>query len=262
VICMANRRDEIWENPKAFRQQVTLARVQVEALGEEDLASALAYEVEPFSGIVASQAEVAWRVVEDAGGKDVVAFDVAVARQWKSTSKGKKARSVWMWLGAVMALLAVGADWACLKHEAAVLREAVAEQEPLDAQIRQIRDNAAKVRQSARQLKGSREKLAEAQDDIEAMRSAYPKLMDAIASACRGRTVVKSFTSTGPFEVEMNAVAASAQSCSDVMAALSRIAPEKGWKLAAGEIASSEQGTTAKFSCKLAFAAHGEEAAQ
>ena len=48
------------EDANAFRQQVRMAAVQVTGLRQDELAMALAYEVEPFSGVPAGDAEVAY----------------------------------------------------------------------------------------------------------------------------------------------------------------------------------------------------------
>ena len=53
--------DEVLATTACFRQRVNLPAAQVAGLAETELAAALAFECEPFSGIPRSEGEMAWR---------------------------------------------------------------------------------------------------------------------------------------------------------------------------------------------------------
>ena len=71
--------DSVMDDPSAFRQQVRMAAVQVTGLRPDELSTALAYEIEPFSGIPAAEAELAYSPVVDPD-PTVSVYDVAVRR--------------------------------------------------------------------------------------------------------------------------------------------------------------------------------------
>ena len=244
-------KQDVWSDPQAFRQRVRLPAAQVALLSPEELAAALAYEVEPFSNIPAAAAEVAWREAEEPDAS-VKAFDVAVVRREKRGNAGRMP-SAWLWAFAVLALVAVAGDFAFLTWRIDRLERTVAEQTPLDAQLRSLAAEARSYEDEAARVRDVRTRWCEAQDRVAILRAAYARLMDAVASVCGGRTVVKRFASDGVFSVEMRAVAVSAPACAEVLADLTRAAAAKGWRLEPGEIAASAQGTTAEFSCRLVF---------
>ena len=254
---MARAQTDIWSNPKAFRQQVRLAAVQVAALSEEELPQALAYEVEPFSKIPASEAEVAWRELPETDAA-VKAYEVAVVRAKGAGAKGAaraEARMLPLWIFAALVAAGVACDGGLLAWRRNTLERAVAEQKPLDAQIRRLERQTLDNRAEAAAERESRERMRAAQDRLESMRSAYPMLMDAVAGVCGGRTVVREFSSDGRYSVSLRAVAVSAPVCGEVVADLTRAAAERGWRLVPGGIETSAQGTTAEFSCRLERAA-------
>ena len=78
--------DSVMDDPSAFRQQVRIAAVQVTGLRPDELAAALAYEVEPLSGIPAAEAELAYSPVVDPD-PTVRVYDVAVRRRKNRAAK-------------------------------------------------------------------------------------------------------------------------------------------------------------------------------
>lgn len=253
--------ESLWNDAQAFRLEVRMARVQVASLGEEELASALAYEVEPFSKIPASEAEIVWR---EAGGHDasMLVFETVERRlgrrRVKETGdgKGKGAQDQLLKyalaIGAIVVLL-IACDWAYLGWKVRTLGCAVAQQRPLDAEIKRIEAAARTVQAEAAELRGRREAAISAQDRVERLRAAFPSLMDAVAKVCGGKTVVRSFETADSFEIEMRAVASSAQAAAIVMADLAKAAEAIGWSLEPGTIVAAPNGATVEFSCRMNY---------
>ena len=261
---MGTENKEIWENPKAFRQQVSLAAVQVASLADGELATALAYELEPFSKIPSADADVAWRE-SPASNASVKIYDVAVMRRRGNSPRhghgidGRRA-GIFAAVAALLAVLAVAADCAWLKCRETNLRRDLAARSPLDAEIRSLDAQAASLRNQARQLREKREREAAAQQRVERMRRAFPDAMGTVATVCGGRTTVKEFASSAPFEISMCAVAPNADAAVAIMAKLDAAAAKKSWRLEPGAIEASATGATATFSCRLKFNPEPEEA--
>ena len=253
-------KEKLFSDPRAFRQTVRLASVQVASLSPEELSFAIAYEVEPFSGIAAAEADVAWR---EASGDDPAfkVYDVAVMRR----GRGGKARTGASAplaerltkpavVAACIILAAIAADWAFMARRTSALERKVSVQRELESQLAHVRNAARTKRAQASELREGRKATAEAQERVAELRAAYLDIMDTIAGTCGGKTVVKEFKSGGaPFRLHMSAVAANPQSAADVMAKLAEAASAKGWTLSDGTISASESGTTAEFGCLLSY---------
>ena len=251
-----------FENQSAFRRQVGLPAVQAAALSRDELALALAYELEPFSNIPAAEAVVEWRdEPPDANG--VKRFDVAIVRKTAhgqapaKTSAFSRLNLLVAAVSAVAALL-VAADCVSILVRRARVGAALAVQEPLDARLRSLEERASRLSAEAAQIAAARERRAAAQGRAAFMRSALPSAMDAIASVCGGRVVVRSFSSDAPWSISLCGVAASAENAADVMSRLGAALAEKGWTLDPGRIETSRNGATAEFSCKIVLRDSGE----
>lgn len=251
--------ETLWSDPSAFRLEVRLAAVQTASLGESELASALAYEVEPFSHIPSAEAEIAWREI---AGEDATLkiFNIAERRLGKGgrgrAGRGKRdavafAKGAYVF-GALVAV-AMAVDFAFLHFNAGAFEESIAKQRPLDAEIKRIEGAANASRAEAEALRTRREDAAKAQEKVARLRSAYPSLMDAIARVCGGKTVVRSFAAGEAFTVEMRSVAANAQEAAAVMAELSKACGAIGWALEPGDMIAAPSATTVEFACKLKF---------
>ena len=240
------------DDPAAFRQQVRMAAVQVAGLRPDELAVALAYEVEPFSGVPAAEAEVSYSPVVDPDPA-VRVYDVAVRRRRRRAGIGAERLLVPAMAAGAALLAAAAVDFGILAYRTHCAERSIAERAPLDAQLRRVDGAARANREEARRLREARERSAAAQDRVERLRAAYPSLMDAVAGVCGGRMVVKSFASDGPFAVVLRAVAVSAQDAGEAMAQLTRAAAGRGWRVEPGGISSSAQGTTAEFTCRIAL---------
>lgn len=235
----------------AFTQRVRLPAVQASSLKPQELALALAYEVEPFSGIPAVDAEVTW--VEEADPDATVkVYSVTVKPKKRGGAKGEGGK--WLKpiaiLGAIAVLLAA-ADFAYLIVKESRLKGEIADRKPLDSEVKSLNMKAAALRAEARSVREERESFARAQEKVASLRSAHGNLMATLASVCGGRTVVKSFTVDDGGAITMRAIASTPEEAVKVMADLAEAA--KGWKLSPGEIAADGESATASFSCSFVY---------
>lgn len=86
--------EHVLATPACFRQRVNLPAAQVDGLSPDELAAALGYEVEPFSGIPRAEGVLAWKPM---GGPDATrrVFDVVQIRRTdlaKVVAEGRKAK--------------------------------------------------------------------------------------------------------------------------------------------------------------------------
>lgn len=251
---MAVENKTIFENPKAFRQQVRLAAVQVAALGDAELATALAYELEPFSKIPAADADVAWRESAESNAT-VKVYDVAVLhRRAGRRSNGQGGAKYLNAIVAAIALLtvaAVGVDYFILSSRKGELHREISAQMPLDVELRRLEDRERSLRNEARRIRERRVSEEAAQIRAGALRSAIPDALDAVAAVCGGKIVVKEISSPSPFELEIRAVAVTAENAAAIMAQLGDAVSAKGWGLEPTQLAANSAGTMVDFSFRL-----------
>lgn len=246
--------DKIFDNPRAFRQQVRMAAVQVAALGDGELAAALAYELEPFSKIPAADAEVAWKETAESNAT-VKVYDVAVVRRGENghVRKAGSSRRLDIAVAAIL-LVAAGAvaiDWWTVKTRNERLHRALAVQMPLDEELRRLDERKRAMHEEIRTIRQKREAAEAAQDRVAAMRCAIPEALGAIATVCGGRIVVKEISSPSPFELEMRAVAVSTENASAIMAQLAETLASRGWHLEPVRLSSNPAAATTEFTCRL-----------
>ena len=235
-----------------------MPEVQVTGLSEAELLSALAYEVEPFSGIPSAQAEIEYARVDDAD-RSVRVFDVVVRRRaGRGTSVPGAAKKTAIALS-VLACIAVAADFSLASFRLKSLKADVAVRAPLDARVKSVVAEGSRVRAEAESLRAGRREFERVQRRADVLRSAYSTLMEAIASSCGGKMVAKGFSSDAPFAAVMNASAVTVQACGEVMAELARVSEKTGWKVLPGQMGAS--GSTANFTCRFEFDAGKAEAA-
>lgn len=237
-----------------------MPEVQVAGLSEAELQSALAYEVEPFSGIPSALAEIEYARVDDAD-RTVRVFDVVVRRRagrGKSIPGAAKKTAIAL---STLACIAIAADFAFASARLGSLKADVAARAPLDARVRSVSSEASRIRAESEALRSGRRDFERVQKKAGVLRSAYSTLMETIASSCGGKMVAKGFSSDAPFSAEMNASAVSVQACGEVMAELARASERTGWKVIPGRIGASGRGSTANFTCRFEFDAGKAEAA-
>jgi len=237
------------DDPSAFRQQVRMAAVQVAGLKPDELSMALAYEVEPISGIPAAEAELYFTPVVDSD-PTVRVYDVAVRRRKApAATGGERFLKPLLAVGAV-ALVCAALDFFFASRELAGLRRDVAERVRLQAELDSVRNPAKSARAEARSIRERRESAARAQAEAAKARSAYADILEAIAIACGDRAVVSSLDG-GAFSLRLTGLAVSATAASDTLVALTDEAGRRGWRLSPGPIAVRTPGQTTEFKCEL-----------
>lgn len=244
----------IWNDPNACRQQVRMISVQVEGLRPDELATALAYELEPVSGIPVAEAEVVWKPLpnEDPSFR---LFDVAlVRRRRRGGARGSDLRVLCICcILAGLAMVLVAVDAVTLKTRQTSLAREVAARQPLQDSIDLIRRKTASVRSETESIRRRRETEAKAQSDCAKLREAFVGMMDGVSGGCGGKAVVKSFVSEGPFDVRIRAVATDAQTAADVMVAMTRALDACGWDLTPGPVEAFAGGAGVAFEVVLKF---------
>ena len=230
-----------------------MAAVQVSGLTPEELKSALAYEVEPFSGIPAAEAEIEYLPAVDPD-PSVRVFEVTVRRRKRGHALAGGAdrflKPTIVFAVVVFAALAV--DWFCVSRKDARLARETTARQRLDDELKSLRGKTAALQAQSEKLRGERAAAVKAQDDCALARETFPRFFGAIASAFADKAVLKSF---GPgekeFSLELNAVAVSAIAASETMAALGAVASRQGFAFAPGAITANPGATTVQFSCTL-----------
>lgn len=240
----AKRAETPFDDATSFRGQVRMAAVQVAGLRPAELEVALAFEMEPVSGIPASEADLAFRSVPDPD-PSVRVYDVAVRRRKaaKTADAARCLRPVLIAGVALLTLAAIDAVW--LGGRKAALEKEVGKRSGLQAQVDAIRSRAKGIRGEAARLRDEREAVAKAQDEAAALRGAYLDVLGCLASACGEKAVLKSFAGE-PFTLKAKVVAVSAQSAADMMADLAAQAEKSKWRLEVGPIAATGRGATAE----------------
>lgn len=244
---------EVWENPKAFRRQISLAAMQVAALAPGELAMALAYELEPYSKIPAAGADVAWRRLPDAND-GIATFEVAVAkRRARAAAQGGNLTKLKFAVAAIAAAacIAIAADWRLLQAKRAALAREIAVRQPLDSRLRALEAKRDSLAAETRNLRESRRRRAASQQRVARLRQALPAALDAIASVCGGKTLVREVKSPAPFTLEIGGMATTASGAMETMAKLGEALAAKGWLFTPGEIAAGDGAATTAFSCTM-----------
>lgn len=256
----ANRTIGILVSPACFRQRVNLPAVQVAGLAEAELSTALAFEVEPFSGIPRAEGEMAWRVCADPDTArrvfdvvqirrtDLVAA-VAQARQEgrrvtavtavPDEARGERAEDLpaipvrgkgvlrshpYVFWTAVCLLLAGVVAWegTGLATDVKRLRRDVVERRALQAEKETLETKAAGIRRQADEIRARRAAEARAQARAARFRSAGRTLLSAVPAACRDESVVREIRSgEEAFELRLSGVSLSPEAATRTVVRLS-----------------------------------------
>ncbi len=290
--------DQVLATVAAFRQRVNLPAAQVSGLSDAELASALAFEVEPFSGIPRAESRIAWKRVNAADAARVV-FDVVQIRTRdlvEEVAKAKKAKRNVLavtappesaagetvedlpWvpvkagggislklpllgaLAALLALLAMGWHGMSLRTERRRLESEVAVQLRLQGEKNALESQLSALR---RQIDGLRERRMEAeraQQNAEVLRSAWRVLLEAVPRACRDESVLKSVKATGAYSAQLTGLSLSTEAATRTFVRLSEELkpPKSGWRLSPGAVNSPAGGGTVTFECQLDFDPEGQ----
>lgn len=283
--------EQVFATSDCFRQRVSLPSSQTASLSHDELAAALGFEIEPFSGIPRADSEMAWREVGDAGGTRRV-YDVVQIRRAdlaKAVAEGRKMKRVvravtappegaagetveslpWievrrarglsgispyaLWAGAcVVAACALAWDFWRVKSESEALRREVVERRALQREKDGLSRKISAAGSELESLRAKREAAMRAQDGVAAFRAAWKELLSAISDVCGDEVVVKSLVPDGAFSVELSGVALSAESAGRFFVRMAdALHGKSGWRTSPGKVVSS--GETASFTCRAKF---------
>lgn len=251
--------DKKKKETSVYRQRVSMAALQVDGLSKTEIAAALAYEVEPFSGIAGSQAEVSFEVVPS-DDVSVRVFDVTVTRKNKSSKSidEKKLIKVAAILSGLL-VIAIGVDSFLLSKKINTLSSSVEARRPIDAKLRLLENKTSNNNAEASRLAQSCNAIERAREAVALKRNAYYELMEEVASGCAGRMVIKAFNSNGPFSVELEGSSMSVESCTAAMLSLTRAASRARWKASPGRMNADKTGSVINFSCAFKYDGQQEE---
>lgn len=246
-------KDRVFADKGACRRRVNLARVQIEGLGDGELATALAYEVEPYSHIPAAEAQVAWKESES-GDPAIRMFEVAVVRRRAERSVGGMERC----LGAlvilgVLALAALAADFAYMKYRFRALEESLSRRAPLQRELDALAAKASKAKNRAAAIRSAREDAVKAQAECARLRGAHLGFLQAL-SGLGGKAVVKSIApGKEPFSLAFALAAVDERSGSEVMTGLTAELARRGWELSPGDVTGAGNGEIVVFNAEARF---------
>ena len=226
-----------------------MAAVQVAGLAPDELARALAYEVEPFSGIPVQEADVVFEPVAEPDSS-VRVYDVVVSRKGRRSGVGGAARALkWLLAAGILALCAAAADFFLLSSRLRALEGELARRGDLQAQIDALMRPAASARAEAQAVRARRAAAAKAQDGVATRRAVVASAMRAMAESCGDKAVLRTFRCSAD-EIKMRCIAASASDASDASVALASRLGSLGWRLVPGAMEVKSPGMTAEFECE------------
>jgi len=226
-----------------------MAAVQVAGLGPEELARALAYEVEPFSGIPANEADIRFEPVAEPD-PSVRVYDVSVSRKGRSGGSGAAERLFRTLLVAgALLVAAVAADFFVLSSHLRSLDGELARRRGLQSQIDALANPAKAARTEAHSLRARRAAAAKAQDDVAARRETLCAAMRAVAESC-GDTAVLRTAGFTPAAIRLRCVAASQEGATEASVALASRLGALGWKVSPGAMEAKTPGMTTEFECE------------
>jgi hypothetical protein len=285
--------EEIVISESCFRQQVNLPLTQVAGLSDTEIASALAFEIEPFSGISRAEGEMAWRLKSDASSnrriydviqirKSDLARVVARAKSEKKKIKGitaspdfsagetleempfveiskKKIRlspmTIWLAFCGVFFIALLG-EWAIINSENKRLKQEIGEREILQVRKNSLEAKERSIRNEIENIKAMRAEEISSQDKVASLRSSWRILLDAVSSACGDESVICSISKKdGPLKASLEGVALSPEAASLMLRRLTeKLNSQKSkWHVLPGEIGSVSSGGTVKFTCDVIF---------
>lgn len=284
---------QVLPSPACFRQRITLPRQQVKDLSREELATALAFEVEPFSGIPRAESELAWRTVDN-GDPERTVFDIVQIRKQDLVSiledakRAKKTvRAVTAvpaeepnperiedlpWIvpgtqhgravkyGVLYALLCVllGAGILCDGFSLARCRNellpVVERQRVLQAEKDALTRKLQETQKEIADLRTQRTEREQAMRSAEVFRAAWHRLLEVTPRACGGDALVRSITpNESAFSATIQAIGVSPKDAVQVFVRLSRELAPLGWQLTPGAITVQTPATTVSFSWQVTF---------
>ena len=288
--------DEVLATSACFRQRVNLPAAQVAGLADAELAAALAFECEPFSGIPRAEGEMAWRRIGGEGEARAV-FDVvqirradAEAEAARAGKSGRRVRAVTAapasgesiadlpWIpvrqgralavrgGALLALAAllvvalIAWDATSLAARERRLGRSVAAGRALQAQKDELQRRIASVQKATADLRMRRADEARAQQNADVLRSAWRLMLAAVPEACGDESVLGGIAAKSAYSARITGVALSADAAARTFARLAEALkpPKSGWRVTPGAIGAAAGGGTVEFACDLEFDSEGQ----
>lgn len=273
-----------------FRQQVNFPASQVANLSDAEIASALAFEIEPFSGISRSEGEIAWRMKPDAvPGRKV--FDTVQIRKTdfasilaRAKSEKKKVKGVtapfdislgetldemplirpakksikfdrmtlWIFLCLTVCVFLLG-EWLQIKSQNRRLKAELQAREILQSKKLSLEAKERALRSEINDIRTSREREIKIQEKASSLRSSWRILLDAVSNACKDECVIRKIEKTdSPFAARLEGVALSPDAASRTMSRLTEQlkSGKSDWTMLPGEIGSANSGRAVRFTCE------------
>lgn len=269
---------------ECFRQRVALPRRQVEGLKAEELKTALAFELEPFAGVAAANAAVAYKPLT-AENLDECAFDVVVISRAELTSRLAHTRyravtsrphegedlttlplimaqsnmpfKVLYGIICLVLLVIIGIDYTALSSQNQRLAKQVKTQRVLAAQLDSITRETESYNAQARQLREEAAAQQRAQHNAAAKRAALRDLMECVAAAYGDDAVVRNITQLDkPFALRITGTTLNSTDAARVCARLADSLGKRGWLVVPGNVERKSKGTIT-FVCDVIFDPNG-----
>ena len=219
---------------------------QVAGLPETELKTALAYEVEPFSGVPAGEAEIKYEIVSN-DDPTLRVYSVSVERRAHGSSARMKAvylKAAYVFAAVVIAVTAV--DALLTRSGLDKWTAETAKRERLDAAVKGVEREAAAKRTEAEAIRKAREAAVAAQESVAAKRRAYAEVLGVIAAEFDGRAVVTEITADEDgFAFRAKATAVTVAAAADTLKDLTAAAEKKGWRVESGTI--KDDGALVRF---------------
>ena len=252
-------KDRVWDDPKAFRQQVRLAAVQVAGLSPDELEVALAYEVEPFSAIPAKDAELVFRPVDDPDAT-VRVFDVAVRRRQQKSGGSCLLNIVLgvVGLAAIALLVLAWRDYEHIKAEEARLAAETTRRSAFAGELAALQKAVDKSRNETKAHRDNRVGITRGRQNTEVLRDVYKTLLATVSEAFGNDAVLKQIKCPKPYSAEITAMSLNTKAASATLVRLSSALVPKGWTIEPGPLTSNGSGGTVGFSCTVTFDERGE----
>lgn len=215
-----------------INREMRIPAVQVEGLADQEIAAALAYELEPETGIPAAEAEVVWT---SATGDDPAyrVFSVSeVRRKGERSTRGFSPRSLKAYfIFLVLIAVAVVCDGFFLYRRSSTLEREIRLREPLQNQLNGIEWRIRQAGDALQSEKAEREQAAAEAKTAAQLRKAYVELLKTVAEVFADRAVLTSLDSPKEYRVRLTGVSSDADTATAVQVELSRKLAEAGWSL-------------------------------
>jgi hypothetical protein len=236
----AKEKENIYSDKRAFRREVRLARVQVEGLSREELAMVLAYEIEPYSSIPASEASVEWREIESQE-EGMRVFDVALLRKREKKNGAFDVERLIKPLSfiAVVLLAAMACDYFHIRKNIASIEKSLTRRMPLQADLMRLDNKISAINRQAQDIRIKRESVEKAQKECALLRSAYCDFLSSL-SVIGARAIVRKIEKgKEDFSLSFVLAALDEKVGSEALSDLTDDMSKKGWEIQVADMVST-----------------------